>query len=103
MSTITWIEITHHQLPPDPPFPASWDTPPPPKSPAPTVPVAAPVRRGGGGAPGGLLDPMCVSGPSEREGDSVIGRVGTAVPDVVGDGAVEQKPVLRHHHHPAAQ
>ena len=26
MSTITRIEITHHQLPLDPPFPASWDT-----------------------------------------------------------------------------
>ena len=26
MSTITRIEITHHQLPRDPPFPASWDT-----------------------------------------------------------------------------
>ncbi|MEI6496263.1 MAG: mandelate racemase/muconate lactonizing enzyme family protein, partial [Actinomycetota bacterium] len=25
MSTITAIEITHHQLPLDPPFPASWD------------------------------------------------------------------------------
>ena len=26
MSTITRIEITHHRLPLDPPFPASWDT-----------------------------------------------------------------------------
>ena len=26
MATITRIEITHHQLPLDPPFPASWDT-----------------------------------------------------------------------------
>ena len=26
MPTITRIEITHHQLPLDPPFPASWDT-----------------------------------------------------------------------------
>jgi len=26
MSTITKIEITHHRLPLDPPFPASWDT-----------------------------------------------------------------------------
>lgn len=34
MSTITRIEITHHQLPLDPPFPASWDTQPRSKFPA---------------------------------------------------------------------
>ena len=34
MSTITRIEITHHQLPLDPPFPASWDTQPRTKFPA---------------------------------------------------------------------
>ena len=28
---------------------------------------------------------------------------GPAVPDVVGDGGVEQEAVLRHHHHPRAQ
>ncbi|MCU1400476.1 MAG: mandelate racemase [Acidimicrobiales bacterium] len=39
MSTITRIEITHHQLPLDPPFPASWDTQPRTKFPATIVRV----------------------------------------------------------------
>jgi len=34
MSTITRIEVTHHQLPLDPPFPASWDPQPRTKFPA---------------------------------------------------------------------
>ena len=39
MSTITRIEITHHQLPLDPPFPASWDPQPRTKFPATIVRV----------------------------------------------------------------
>ena len=39
MSVITSIEITHHQLPLDPPFPASWDTRPRTKFPATIVRV----------------------------------------------------------------
>ena len=39
MSVITRIEITHHQLPLDPPFPASWDTQPRTKFPATIVRV----------------------------------------------------------------
>lgn len=39
MSSITRIEITHHQLPLDPPFPASWDTQPRTKFPATIVRV----------------------------------------------------------------
>lgn len=38
-NTITKIEITHHQLPLDPPFPASWDTQPRTKFPATIVRV----------------------------------------------------------------
>jgi L-alanine-DL-glutamate epimerase-like enolase superfamily enzyme len=39
MSVITRIDITHHQLPLDPPFPASWDTQPRTKFPATIVRV----------------------------------------------------------------
>ena len=39
LNTITKIEITHHQLPLDPPFPASWDTQPRTKFPATIVRV----------------------------------------------------------------
>src|SRR3954468_16598319 len=39
MSTITGIEITHHQLPLDPPFPASWDPQPRTRFPATIVRV----------------------------------------------------------------
>ena len=38
-NTITKIEVTHHQLPLDPPFPASWDTQPRTKFPATIVRV----------------------------------------------------------------
>ena len=33
----------------------------------------------------------------------VVGQVGPGEADVLGDRGVEQEPVLRHHHHPAAQ
>ena len=59
MSAITRIEITHHQLPLDPPFPASWDTQPRTKFPATIVRVhddAGNVGIGSGDALYGFSD-----------------------------------------------
>ena len=50
MATITRIEITHHQLPLDPPFPASWDTRPRTQFPATIVRVCADQGRCGVGS-----------------------------------------------------
>ncbi|HEY4333160.1 MAG TPA: mandelate racemase/muconate lactonizing enzyme family protein [Ilumatobacteraceae bacterium] len=50
MSTITGIEITHHQLPLDPPFPASWDPQPRTKFPATIVRVHDDAGRTGVGS-----------------------------------------------------
>ena len=59
MTVITRIEITHHQLPLDPPFPASWDTQPRTKFPATIVRVhddAGNVGIGSGDAMYGFSD-----------------------------------------------
>jgi L-alanine-DL-glutamate epimerase-like enolase superfamily enzyme len=59
MSTITKIEITHHQLPLEPPFPASWDPKPRTKFPATIVRVfddAGRVGVGSGDAMYGFAD-----------------------------------------------
>ncbi len=59
MTVITRIEITHHQLPLDPPFPASWDTQPRTKFPATIVRVhddAGNVGVGSGDAMYGFSD-----------------------------------------------
>ncbi len=50
MSTITKIEITHHQLPLEPPFPASWDPKPRTKFPATIVRVFDDAGRVGVGS-----------------------------------------------------
>jgi L-alanine-DL-glutamate epimerase-like enolase superfamily enzyme len=59
MSVITRVEITHHQLPLDPPFPASWDTQPRTRFPATIVRVhddAGRVGIGSGDAMYGFAD-----------------------------------------------
>ena len=54
-------------------------------------------------AVGQRLDERVRTDGRGRGADLVVGGVGSAEPDVVGDGAVEHEVLLRHHHHMAAQ